>query len=238
MDVRRLETSGWTGGINVFLTMWCFLGDSKICDVLFLQNYYLSLSRLRDRRTTSQVQPISLLLTLYWTSFLVESRLIKCVMSSFSLSLSFSLRTRSLCVWSLTRPKSTRCWRRWPTSSRASTASFSARKTFPVRRQRNREVWLWPGDDQAAADVSSHTRCSAGSVSSRSAATHRNGSRLDLCWPQWIQHGACLQTKTGPTVMILEDLLMDQQLFLFCLLKCLRGTLSVSLIPLVIVNKL
>lgn len=56
------------------------------------------------------------------------------------------LRTRSLFVWSWTRTKSTTCWRRWPTSRRASTASSTTRsrtllcgtETVPVPADRLR----------------------------------------------------------------------------------------------------
>lgn len=46
------------------------------------------------------------------------------------------LRTRSLFVWSWTRKKSTTCWRRWPTSRRASTASST------TRRAQNSSAWF------------------------------------------------------------------------------------------------
>lgn len=161
---------------------------------------------------------------LHWEN--VESRLIKCVMSSFSLSL--SLRTRSLCVWSLTRPKSTRCWRRWPTSSRASTASFSARKAFPLRRQRGcrrlstHTLFCWVGFISFSGDT--RTWESLGSVF----------ATVDPTWPLLTDKDWTDCNDSGGSV----DLLMDQKLFLFCFLKCPRGTWSVSLIPLMIVNEL
>lgn len=53
------------------------------------------------------------------------------------LLLSFSLRTQSLCVWSLTKPEWTRCWRRWLISRRALTASFTTPEPLFLRQQRD-----------------------------------------------------------------------------------------------------
>lgn len=50
------------------------------------------------------------------------------LLSSFLL---FSLRTRSLFVWSSMNPKSTSCWRRCPTSRRASTESLTGPEAAP-----------------------------------------------------------------------------------------------------------
>lgn len=49
--------------------------------------------------------------------------------SDLSLTHVTVLRTLSLFAWSWTRRKSAMCWGRWPTSRRASTASFIARRT-------------------------------------------------------------------------------------------------------------
>lgn len=122
---------------------------------------------------------------LHWEN--VESRLIKCV--------SLSLSGLGVCVSGVWRGQS------------QPGAEEDGRHPAEHRQHRSAHVKRFPSDGREDADVSPHTRCSVGSVSSRSAATHRRGSRWDLCSPQWIQHGPCSQTKTGPTVMILEDLL-------------------------------
>lgn len=54
---------------------------------------------------------------------------------SFS-SLSLPLRTQNLCVWSLTKPKSTRYWRRWLIYRRALTTLFTTPNTQTAEKLR------------------------------------------------------------------------------------------------------